>query len=260
MSTLLNRTAIVCGSTQGIGRAVAERFAAEGATVALVARHPEGLEAVRGALPTGQGQTHHAIRADFDDPGTVRDGVAAFLAAHGPAHVLLNNSGGPAAGLAIEAEPEAFESGFRRHLVCSQILAQLTAPGMREAAYGRIINIISTSVVTPIRGLGVSNTIRGAVANWGRTLAVELGRFGITVNNVLPGYTATARLDSLIRGRASRAGVSADEIERQMKATIPAARFASGEEIAAVCAFLASPEAAYVNGVNLPVDGGRLAG
>jgi 3-oxoacyl-[acyl-carrier protein] reductase len=259
MSSLQDRHAIVCGSTQGIGRACAEVFAARGAEITLVARHAEGLEAVRAALPTDGGRTHRTVAVDFTDHAAVRDGVAAVLDGHGPAHILVNNTGGPPAGPAFEADPQEYAAAFAQHLLVNQTLAQLVAPGMRDAAYGRIINVISTSVVTPIKGLGVSNTVRGAVANWARTLAAELGPFGITVNSILPGFTATARLASLIRGRAQRAGAEVEEIEQQMKATIPTRRFGTPEEIANVVAFLASPEAAYVNGVNLPVDGGRLA-
>ncbi|MHC4948233.1 MAG: SDR family oxidoreductase [Planctomycetota bacterium] len=251
--------ALACGSTQGIGRACAHAFARGGATVTLLARHATALGVVRDELPAPCGQTHHAVQADFADWAAVRDAAAAHLRAHGPAHVLLNNTGGPPAGQAIAADPEAFGAAMSQHLLCFQALVQLTAPGMREAGYGRIVNIISTSVVQPIRGLGISNAVRGAVANWGRTLAAELGPHGITVNNVLPGYTRTARLDAIIAGRAQRAGVGPDEIEAGMVKTVPAGRFGTADEVAAVAAFLASPAAAYVNGVNLPVDGGRLA-
>ncbi|MHC5003697.1 MAG: SDR family oxidoreductase [Planctomycetota bacterium] len=258
-TTLQGRRAIVCGSTQGIGRACAMRFAELGAEVTLLARDAEGLEAVRGALPAGHGRTHGAIQADFDDWQRVREQAVAHVAGRGPVHILVNNSGGPPAGAALEATPEAYLAAFQRHLVCSQVLVQSLVDGMRDAGYGRIINIISTSVITPIKGLGVSNTIRGAVANWARTLASELGPHGITVNNILPGFTATGRLAELFRRKADRLGCTTREVEAQALATIPAARLGRPEELAAVAGFLASPAAAYVNGVNLPVDGGRLA-
>ncbi|MBT8485189.1 MAG: SDR family oxidoreductase [Phycisphaerales bacterium] len=259
MTTLANRRAIVCGSTQGIGRACAEALARAGASVVLVARHGEALAAVSGGLSVAAGQQHRSVRADFSDYAGVEAAVGDELAANGPAHILINNTGGPPAGPAFDAEPDAYAAAFAQHLLCNQVLTRLVAPGMRDAAYGRIINIISTSVVTPIRNLGVSNTVRGAVANWGRTLAAELGPFGITVNNVLPGFTATARLAALIEGRARRAGGTVEDVEGQMKRTIPAGRFADPSELGAVVAFLASPAASYINGVNLPVDGGRLA-
>lgn len=257
--SLEGKNAIACGSTQGIGRACAIEFARLGAAVTLMARNPDGLQKVLGELPRNHKQTHRTLQADFGDWKVVQQIANAHIAEHGPMHILLNNTGGPPAGPAFEANPEDFLKAMSQHIACNQALVQAVAPGMRDAKYGRIVNIISTSVIMPIKGLGVSNTVRAAVANWARTLAAELGGFGITVNNVLPGYTRTARLDSLIKGRASRAGMTPEEIERDMMATIPARRFGTPEEIAAIAAFLASPVAAYVNGVSIPVDGGRLA-
>jgi 3-oxoacyl-[acyl-carrier protein] reductase len=254
------RHALVCGSTQGIGKAGAMALAAAGAQVTLIARNDQGLEKVRAELPAARAQAHRVIVADFTDWKSLQEKVQTHLQQHGPAHILVNNTGGPPAGPAFEAQPDEYTRAFNQHLLCNQALVQAVAAGMREAKYGRIINIISTSVIMPIKGLGVSNTIRAAVANWARTLAVELAPFGITVNNVLPGYTATARLGSLIQGRASRAGAKPEEIEREMMASVPMRRFGTPEEIGAVIAFLASPAASYVTGVNLPVDGGRLAG
>lgn len=258
MFTLEGKRALVCGSTQGIGRACAIEFARLGAQVTLVARHREALEKVRAELPANDG-AHDFIQADFSEWQVVGREAKQYLAAKGPVHILLNNTGGPPAGPVFEAAPEDFLKALSQHVLCNQVLAQAVAPGMRDAKYGRIINIISTSVIMPIKGLGVSNTIRAAVANWARTLASELGPFGITVNNVLPGYTATSRLESLIQGRATRAGISVEDVKRDMMASIPTRRFGTPEEIAAVAAFLASPAASYLNGVNLPVDGGRLA-
>lgn len=258
--SLEGKRALVCGSTQGIGRACAMAMAANGADVTLMARHEGGLEKVRSELPAAHGQSHGAIIADFTDWELVRTRAREHLEASGPVHILLNNTGGPPAGPLYEAAPEDLLAAFTQHVVCNQILMQAVAPGMRDEGYGRIINIISTSVVMPIKGLGVSNVTRGAVGNWGRALAGELGPLGITVNNILPGYTGTARLDSLIKGRAQRAGSTVQEIEADMAATVPLGRFARPEEIGAVAAFLASPAAAYLNGLNLPVDGGRLAG
>ena len=257
---LRGRHALACGSTGGIGRACAEQFADLGATVTLLARDAAKLEKVRASLSTREGQTHSALRADFGDWKAVRDTVALWIASADPVHILLNNTGGPPGGPAHAADPEAFVDAFQRHVACSQALVQIVLPGMRAAQYGRIINIISTSVVTPIKGLGVSNTIRGAVANWGRTLAHELGPDGITVNNVLPGFTATDRLSQLFSAKAERLGRSVGDIETAAIATIPTGRLGEANEIAAVAAFLATPAASYVNGVNLPADGGRLAG
>ncbi len=257
---LVGRRAVVSGSTQGIGKAIAIALAAAGATVDLMGRNPDGLAKVLAELPRPANQQHGAIQVDFADWRAVEKAAQSHVAKVGTVHILVNNTGGPAAGMAIDAKPDDYISAMSMHIACFQALAQAFAPGMRAANHGRIINITSTSVVTPIKGLGVSNTVRAAVANWTKTLATELGRFGITVNNILPGFTKTARLDAIMKGKASRAGSTVDEVERDAMLTIPAGRFGAPEEIASVALFLASPAASYVNGVNLPVDGGRLAG
>ncbi|HVP13452.1 MAG TPA: SDR family oxidoreductase [Phycisphaerae bacterium] len=260
MYSLIGRRAIVCGSTQGIGRACAAQFAALGAAVTLIARNEGALRGVRDELSTSEGQEHQYICCDFNEPEKLREKVAGHLAETGPVHILLNNTGGPPPGPIVEAEPEAFLRAAKMHLVCNQILAQAVLPGMKEGGYGRIINIISISVKEPIKGLGVSNTARWAVAAWAKTLAGEVARFGITVNNVLPGYTATGRLESLMKVRAKEAGVSEEQMREGMIGQVPAGRLGTPEEIAAAAGFLASPAASYVNGINLPVDGGRCAG
>ncbi len=254
---LKSRRAIVCGSTQGIGRACAVELARLGAEVTLVARNADALADVAGGLPATARQSHHTIAVDFADPEAVQTAVASHLNDCGPCHILVNNTGGPPAGPIAEAAPEALEKAFAMHLICNQLLARAVIPGMKESTFGRIINIISISVRRPIRGLGVSNTIRGAVANWAKTLAGELAPHGITVNNVLPGYTDTARLRSLIQLKADQEGVSPEVVADRMAAEVPAGRFAVPEELAAVVGFLASPAASYVNGVDLQVDGGR---
>ena len=259
MFTLEGKRALVCGSTQGIGKACALEFARAGAEVTLVARNAESLKQVCGELDTTKGQFHDTLAVDFSDWQAVRDAVCQYVKTNGPVQILLNNTGGPAGGPASAADPEAFEAAFRQHLLCNQALVQAIIPGMKESGYGRIINIISTSVIMPIKGLGVSNTIRGAVANWGKTLASELATDGITVNNLLPGFFDTARLGSLITAKAKRLGQSEAETKKQMEATVAMGRFGEPAEIGRVAAFLASPAASYVSGVNLPVDGGRLA-
>jgi len=259
MFTLEGKRALICGSTQGIGRACAQEIARAGAEVILVARNEMALGEVRDALPATHGQEHDFIVADFTNWESVRDTVKGYLDSTANVQILLNNTGGPPAGTALDAPPESYAEAFSQHLLCNQALVQAATPGMRQAQYGRIINIISTSVVIPIKGLGVSNTIRGAVAQWARTLASELAPHGITVNSILPGFIATTRLDSLIENKANKAGVSVGEMRRQMEATVPSGRFGEPEEIGRVAAFLASPAASYINGVNLLVDGGRLA-
>jgi 3-oxoacyl-[acyl-carrier protein] reductase len=256
---LAGRHAFVCGATQGIGKATAIAMAAAGATVTVCGRNDQGLIRALEALPTPLGQKHWSVEVDFASSREVALAASTHLRSAGPVHVLVNNTGGPPAGSAIEARTEDFVRAFEMHVLSAQALVQAFAPGMREAGYGRVINVVSTSVVTPIRGLGVSNTVRAAVANWGRTLAVELAPFGITVNSILPGFTRTARLEALFAGRADRAGSTVQEVEAEAMRSVPMGRFAAPEEIAAVAVFLASPGASYLTGVNLPVDGGRLA-
>lgn len=256
--SLVGKHALVCGSTQGIGRAAAHALASLGARVTLIARNEEALKAAVSTLPALEGQHHAHIVADFSDTASVRKAVHAFMKANAPVHILVNNSGGPKPGEAISAGTDDFERAFAHHLINNQTLVQAVVDGMREAKYGRVINVISTSVREPIRGLGVSNTIRAAVAGWAKTLSVELAPFGITVNNVLPGATRTARLESLLVSKAAKARVSEADIEKEMLAEIPAGRFASPDEIGDVIAFLASPAAGYINGVSLAVDGGRM--
>lgn len=254
---LQGKNAIVCGSTRGIGRAVAGELAQLGAAITLIARNEESLQDVLKMLDHQHGQKHSYICADFSHPNDLKAKVEKFVQEHPPVHILINNTGGPPGGEAIAAEPGAFLEAFSKHLVCNQILAQALTPGMKAEKYGRIINIISTSVKQPIKGLGVSNTIRGAVASWAKTISEELGAFGITVNNVLPGYTKTRRLQSLVEARSQKTGKTVPELEKEMIAIIPARRFGEPEEVAMAVAFLASPSAAYINGVSLAVDGGR---
>jgi 3-oxoacyl-[acyl-carrier protein] reductase len=254
---LSGKRAAVCGSTQGIGLAAAMELAAMGAAVTLIARNEEALRSTLANLPVNVNQHHDYIVADFNETDQLRLRLAEYLKGGNSVQILVNNTGGPSGGPITEATTEHFEATFRQHLVCNHILAQAFLPGMREAGFGRIINIISTSVKQPLKGLGVSNTIRAAVANWSKTLAAEVAPFGITVNNVLPGATATARLSSLIAAKSAKTGRSAPELEAEMIKEIPAGRFAEPGEIAAAIGFLASPAAAYITGTNLPVDGGR---
>lgn len=256
---LKRKNAVVCGSTQGIGKAVAIELAKSGAIITLVARNEKSLKQVLSELNTDNNQTHQYICVDFAYPEKLKSKIEEYIKDNPSVHILVNNTGGPPPGLIFDTEPEAFEEGFRKHIICNQILVQALIPGMKVEKYGRIINIISTSVKQPIPGLGVSNTIRGAVASWSKTLAGELAPFGITVNNILPGYTQTDRLYSLMETKASRTGKSVQEVENDMKAGSPTGRFADPEEIAYSVVFLASPLSAYITGVSLPVDGGRIS-
>ena len=254
---LAGRHALVCGGSEGIGEAAALELARLGADVTLLARRPGRLAEAVAALPRVHAdQRHDGLSADVSDAAGLQAAVAALVARR-PVHVLVNNTAGPPGGPAHAADPQAYLDVFRQHLVAGQVLVQAVLPGMRAAGWGRIVNVISTSVKEPIANLGVSNTIRGAVAAWAKTLASELASAGITVNNVLPGYTRTQRLAQILAERAAATGQPEAAIAEAMLATVPAGRFAEPAEVAAAIAFLCSPAAAYVNGINLPVDGGR---
>ncbi|MDG1848885.1 MAG: SDR family oxidoreductase [Flavobacteriales bacterium] len=253
---LNNKNAIVCGSTEGIGKASAIELAKLGANITLISRNEEKLKKVLTLLDTSAGQTHSYLVADFKNTTDLEKKIQAL---DDKFHILINNTGGPAAGAIIDADSKAFEEGFKMHIVCNQILVKKVMSGMKEEGYGRIVNVISTSVKSPIPGLGVSNTIRAAVANWAKTLSLELGPYGITVNNILPGFTNTNRLKSLIASKAEKEALSEQKVIENMKSTIPAKRFGEASETANAVAFLCSPAAAYINGINLPVDGGRTA-
>jgi 3-oxoacyl-[acyl-carrier protein] reductase len=252
--------ALVCGGSRGIGRAIAEVLAEAGAAVTLLARNQAALDDVLGGLATDHGQSHGAAVVDLSDAPSLTASLQSLLASRGAVDILINNSGGPAAGPAHTAEASAFEAAFAQHLLGNHHLLKAVLPGMRERGGGRIINIISTSVYEPIAGLGVSNTIRGAVASWAKTLSKELGADGITVNNVLPGFTDTERLKSLFEGKAEKTGTSFEAVRDAALASVPLGRFADPRETAMTVCFLASDAGAYISGVSLAVDGGRLSG
>lgn len=254
--SLEGKYAVICGSTQGIGLAAANELALQGATCLLIARNDAVLKEVVKQLPTPHKQQHQYFVADFSDTFQVKAAIEKIVAAY-PVHILVNNTGGPKAGAIVDAKPDEFTNAFHQHVVNNQLLAQAVIPLMKQAGYGRIINIISTSVRIPLHNLGVSNTIRAAVASWSKTMANELGQFNITVNNILPGYTSTQRLQSLMEGNAAKRGVDKEKIEKEMMESIPMKRFGDASETANVIAFLASPAASYVNGVSIPVDGGK---
>jgi len=256
--SLEGKRAVVCGSTQGIGKATATELAQLGASITLVARNEEKLKSVLTELDGSKGQKHNYISVDFTQPEDLRIKLTAF-AKENNANILVNNTGGPAGGPANAAHTDEYIQAFTNHLICNQIMVQSLMEGMKAEGYGRIINIISTSVKQPLNGLGVSNTIRGAVASWSKTLANELGGFNITVNNVLPGATNTVRLKSIIENKAKKTGQTEADVLEAMKNQVPMKRIAEAEEVANAIAFLASPAASYINGINIPVDGGRTA-
>lgn len=254
--TLEGTYAIVCGSSQGIGFAIAEELALMGANCILLARNEDKLETAIALLDTTLRQLHSYHAIDFNNHDAAMQLIDEIVAKH-PVHILVNNSGGPAAGPIVDATAEQFLQAFHQHLLTNHLLTTAVLPRMKEEGYGRIINVISTSVKVPLPNLGVSNTTRGAVASWAKTMANEVGAFGITVNNVLPGATRTGRLESILSNTAQKKNKATEEVEKEMMQEIPAKRFGEPAEIAAVAAFLATPAAAYVNGVSIPVDGGR---
>jgi 3-oxoacyl-[acyl-carrier protein] reductase len=254
---LRDKVALVGGASRGIGRACAEVLAQAGARLILLSRNPTDLQALKASLP--HAEQHHILAVDLSDAAQSSQALQALLQTEKlDVHIWVNNSGGPAPGPAHTASADAYRQAFEQHVVASQMILQVLLPSMRKHQYGRIINIISTSVREPIPNLGVSNTIRAAVANWAKTLSRELAPWGITVNNILPGFTQTERLAQIIQKRAEQAGCTFDEMARQLSAQVPAGRFARPEEIAYAVAFLASPLASYINGVHLAIDGGRL--
>jgi 3-oxoacyl-[acyl-carrier protein] reductase len=253
---LTGKRALVCGSTQGIGRATAMELALLGASVTLVARKEDRLQEVIRHLPADDTESHHYIVADFSQPERLKAGLDEYLKDH-QIDILINNTGGPAAGPVLDAAPGEFTEAFTQHIICNQILVQAVVPGMKESGWGRIINVISTSVKAPLKGLGVSNTIRAAVANWAKTLAFELGPSGITVNNVLPSTAMTGRLQALIKNRSDKEGKTLEQVEKEMISEIPVGKIGTPEQVAAAIAFLATPAADYISGINLPVDGGK---
>ncbi len=254
---LSNKTAIVCGSSQGIGKATALEFAVNHANVVLIARDEEKLKTVLNELPKSENQHHQYIVADFSKPDELTNQLINYTNKGGDCHILVNNTGGPKGGLIIDASIDEFYNTFTQHLICNHILVQHLSPLMKKNKYGRIINIISTSVKQPLPNLGVSNTIRGAVANWSKTLATELAPFNITVNNVLPGATDTIRLKGIAEAKSEKTKQKVEDIFDEMAKESPMGRIAQAEEVANAIMFLASPAASYINGINVPVDGGR---
>ncbi|MGE0763795.1 MAG: SDR family oxidoreductase [Bdellovibrionales bacterium] len=251
--SLKGKKALLCGASKGIGLAAAKQLAELGAELVLVARDEASLKKIVADLPG----RHHVWAQDLADTTSLQNNLNLLLKEHGDFAVLLNNTGGPKAGPLLAADVTELTAAFQSHVVPAHLLTQGLVPGMKRLKYGRILNVLSTSVKTPLPNLGVSNTIRAAMANWAKTMSLELASFGITVNNILPGYTSTDRLDALKTATAQRENKSVQAIESTWLNSIPAGRFGEPSELGAAIAFLASPAAAYINGINLPVDGGR---
>jgi len=253
---LKNKTAIVCGGTQGIGLGIAKEFSNLGIKLIIIARDKKKLESCIKTL--NDPSKHSYICVDFSNTLGFESKLREYFKKHKPkVDILVNNTGGPKGGLIQDAKLEEFSVAFNMHVICNQILTNLVLPNMKKSKFGRIINIISTSVKIPINGLGVSNTIRGAVANWSKTLANEVGKYNITVNNILPGFTNTPRLSSLVENMSKKQKKPVAEIKKNIINSVPLQRLGTVEDIAYITSFLASPKASYISGTNIPVDGGR---
>lgn len=255
MTNLVGKTAVVCGSSAGIGKASAIEISKLGANVILVARSEDKLKKVLTELDASQNQKHSYMLGDFSNEKSLNELCESLK--NKQVNVLVNNTGGPAGGPITQADPVEFLNAFNQHLIANHKITTAVIDSMKASGYGRIINVISTSVKAPLSGLGVSNTIRGAVANWSKTMANELGAFGITVNNVLPGATNTGRLNEIFEAKSKKTGKTVEEVKKGMESVVPLGRIAEPVEVAHAIAFLASPKASYINGINLPVDGGR---
>lgn len=259
--TLLNldlsgKTALVCGGSKGIGKASAAILASMGAQVTVLARTEDTLYNVVAALEHSYPNGHTYIVASDSLPETLK-AVENHVNNHGGFHILVNNTAGPAGGQLGESTVGQLMQAFENHVLYAHSLLQILRGKMTVDRWGRIINIISTSVKQPIEGLGVSNTIRGAMASWAKTVATELAPYGITVNNVLPGATSTERLAAIVERKAQVEQSTVEEVARRLQEEIPLGRFAAPEEIASAVGFLASPAASYITGTSILVDGGR---
>ena len=247
------KRALVCGASQGIGLAIAQQLASDGVAVTLFARSADKLKQHLASL---SGEGHDFLAADIS---RVDDWQEELKKRHKEKaySILICNSGGPKAGPISQAEPSEFLQAMTNHLVANSLMTRTFMEQMKKDQFGRIVTITSTSVKVPIPHLGVSNTARAAVASWGKTLSLELAPFGITVNNVMPGFTKTPRLENLIKGKAEKTGSSYEEVEQAWKDTVPMKRFAEPSETAELVGFLVSDKASYITGQTIAVDGGR---
>jgi 3-oxoacyl-[acyl-carrier protein] reductase len=255
--SLKNKIALVGGSTQGIGKAIAMQLAQNGATVILIARNEIKLIETLLELKNTEGVIHSYLVADFSDFDNFKKIIDAFFE-NNIVDIIINNTGGPPAGAALDKSLDDFQTTFEMHLLANHFLAQKAFEGMKKKRWGRIINILSSTIKQPKTSMVLSNSIRAAVANWAKTLASELAPHGITVNNVLPGYIATERLNELNLFKSSMSKKDLSLIEKEMIAEIPIGRLGKPEEMAYAVAFLCSHMADYITGINLPVDGGVL--
>lgn len=255
---LRGKIALVTAASRGLGRAVAEELAAEGASLVLCARGEEALTAAGDAVRAASGADVLSIRADVSRPEDVSRLVSSAIAKFGRIDILVTNAGGPPSGNFESLGPEKWDAAVRQTLLSTVNLCREVLPGMRQRKWGRIINVTSITVKQPVEGLMLSNSLRAGVTGFARTLANEVARDGITVNNILPGFTRTQRVEELAKATAEREGISIDEVMNRQKASIPMGRLGEPREFAALAAFLASDRASYITGTSIQVDGGWI--
>jgi len=254
------KVVFVGGASKGLGRAAATALANEGAKVVISARNRETLRATADSISRETGSAVMAVPADLSRSDQVRAAIKAVLDDFGRVDILVNNAGGPPVGAFMEFTDEAWEAAFRLNLMSAVTLAREVVPGMKDRHWGRIINLTSIAVKQPLGGLILSNSIRAGVHGWAKSLSNELARLGITVNNVLPGYTLTDRVRGLARTQAEKEGATVDEMLARMQEAIPMKRLGKPEDVGDLVAFLASEQAGYITGASIQIDGGFYAG
>ena len=254
---LTGKNALVGGSSKGIGRAIAERLAASGASVTLMARS-EGLMAqIVASLPTDKGQSHGYLVVNFSDFPAYKTQIDAFFAKN-TVDILINNTQGPAAGSALEKDIEECQTAFDLLFKCAVYTTNLALPFMRKNNWGRIVNVASITVREPLNYLALSNSLRSALVSWGKSLAIDIAKDNVTLNSILTGYFDTERLKQLYTQKAKKMNISPKKVRAAMEAQVPSQRIGRPEEYAHLVCFLVSEQASYITGTNIPIDGGLL--
>ena len=247
-------TALVCGASKGIGKATAQMLSRAGARVILCARSKLELNEVVSEL---HGEGHKILVMDLEDTEAIEENILTLIGEVGDIQILINNSGGPPGGPLIENEITDFDGPFKRHLYASHVITKLLIPGMERSQMGRIINVISTSVREPIDNIGLSNTLRGAMASWSKSLSREINPC-ITINNILPGFTDTDRLSSLSKSISEKTGKSINSVREEWMNSVPIQRLIDPLETANAITWLSLPSSGAIRGISLAVDGGRM--
>ncbi len=255
--SLKHKKALIGGSSSGIGKAIAEQLAESGATVTLMARNGDKLKSILSKLPTADGQKHQYLLVDFNDFEGYKNVISTYFE-NNTVDILINNTQGPSGGGALEKGVNDYQDAFDLLFKTVVFTSELALKQMRKNEWGRIINVASISVKEPLSYLVLSNSIRAAVTTWAKTLASDVGKYGITVNNVLTGYFDTDRITQLNTKKAEKMGVAPEEVLKEMEARVPVGRIGDPKEYGHLVAFLASEKAAYITGTNIPIDGGLL--